>query len=116
MPSAKQGSRHLRVRVSGRLVAVGGSEPVGVAFGTEAGVSATVMTDGNGPSAEADDLDVVGVACLFAVVVVIASMDRLDRAGGHRVAGLHVRRVEHRAVPSGGRVGLSMEAPVRRSG
>ena len=76
---------------------MGGSQSVGVAFGKEAGVSATVVTDGNGPSAEVDDLDPGGMARLFAFVVVIASMDRVDSAGGHLVAGLHVCRVEHRA-------------------
>lgn len=113
MPSANQSSRHPwwegGAPVPGRLVAVGGSQPVGVAFGKEAGVSATVVTDGNGPSAEVDDLDPVGVASLFAFVVVIASMHRVNSAGGHRVAGLHVCRVEHRAGLSRGRVGLFME-------
>jgi hypothetical protein len=42
-------------------------------------------------------------------VVVIASMDGVDGADGHLVAGLHVCRVGHRAGLSGGRVGPSME-------
>jgi hypothetical protein len=74
------------------------------------------MTDGNGPSAEVDDLDLVGVACLFVSVDVIASMDRVDSAGGHRIIGLLVGRVEHRASPFW-RSCLSIHGTaVRRSG
>jgi len=90
-------------------VAVGGSQAVGLACWEEAGVSATVVTDGNGSSAEVNDLDSVRVARLFALVVVVASMDRVDSAGGHMVAGLRVCRFGHQPVLSGGRVGLSME-------
>jgi hypothetical protein len=44
-----------------------------------------------------DHLDQVGVAGLLAFVVVVASMDGVDSAGGHRVIGLLGCRVEHRS-------------------
>jgi hypothetical protein len=75
---------------------MGGSQLVGVAFGKEARVSATVVAHRDGTSAKVDDLDQVRVAGLFTAVVVVASMDRVDSAGGNRVIGLLVCRVEHR--------------------
>lgn len=113
MPLAKEGSR-TRVRevghlVQGRLVAVGVSQLVGVAFGHEAGVPAAVVADGHGTPSEVHDLYPVGLAWLFAFVVVIASMDRVDGAGGHLVVGLHVCRVEHGGWPFWDRVGLTVE-------
>jgi hypothetical protein len=48
------------------------------------------VADRDGSSAEVDDLDAVRVAGLFSVVVVVvASMGRVDGAGGHRI-GLSV--------------------------
>jgi hypothetical protein len=43
------------------------------------------VADRDGSSAEVDDLDAVRVAGLFSVVVVVASMGRVDGAGGHRI-------------------------------
>ena len=56
---------------------------------------ATVVADRDGSSAKVDDLDEVRMAGLFTSVVVVASMDRVDSAGGHRI-GLIVCRVKHR--------------------
>ena len=44
------------------------------------------MADRDGSSAKVDDLDEVRMAGLFTSVVVVASMDRVDSAGGHRLA------------------------------
>jgi len=79
-------------------LAVGRSQPVGVALGKEARVSATVVTDRDGSSAEVDDLDQVRMAGLFTVVLVVTSMDRVDSAGGHRIELLGCR-VNHRVRP-----------------
>ena len=76
---------------------MGGSQPVGVALGKEAGVSATVMAYCDGSSAEVDDLDQVGMAGLLTFVVVVTSMGRVDGAAGNRVIGVLVCRVEHQA-------------------
>jgi hypothetical protein len=78
---------------------VGGSQPVGVTRGKEARVSATVVADRDGLSAKVDDLDQVRSAGLFASVVVVASMNRVDSAGCHRIIGLLVCRVEHWPSP-----------------
>ena len=61
------------------------------------------MTDRDGSSAKVDDLDEVRMADLLPSVVMVASMDRVDSAGGHRIA-LIVCRVKHRVRPSGGGV------------
>jgi hypothetical protein len=95
---------------------VGGSQPVSGVFGKEARVSATVVTNGDGPAAEVDDLDPVRVACLFTFVVVVASMDRVDSAGGHRVVRLLVCRVYHRAGLSGKSCTSVHRTPARSSG
>ena len=67
-----------------------------------------IVADRDGSSAQVDDLDEVRMAGLFTSVVVVASMGRIDRAGGHRI-GLIVCRVEHRVRPSGGGVSASIE-------
>ena len=64
---------------------------------------ATVVADRDGSSAKVDDLDEVRMADLLPSVVMVASMDRVDSAGGHRIA-LIVCRVKHRVRPSGGGV------------
>jgi len=74
------------------------SQLVGVAFGDEPGVLTTVVAHRNGAWTEVDDLDQVRVAGVRTLVVVVAPMDRVDSAGGNRVTGLLVRRVEHRAT------------------
>jgi hypothetical protein len=85
--------------VRGGLVAVGVGQPVGLSAGEEPRVLLTVVADRNGLPAEVDDLDPVRVTGLFAdLVVVVASVNRIHRGGGHRVTGLLVRRVEHRAA------------------
>jgi hypothetical protein len=84
-------------------VTVGASQPVGVALGEEAGVKVAVVADRDGPSAEVDDLDQVGVAGVLTVVVVVASVDRVHGAGGHWVNRLLLCRVEHRPHPFAGR-------------
>jgi len=50
----------------------------------------------DGPAAKVDDLDQVRMTGLLTVVEVVASMDRVDRAGGHRILGSVVHGVEHR--------------------
>jgi hypothetical protein len=92
-----------------RFLAVGHGQSVGVALGKEAGVSVTVVADRDGSSAEVDDLDEVGMAGLVIWVVVVASMDRVDSAGGHLLIGPRACRVSHRTSPSGGRVPASIE-------
>jgi hypothetical protein len=82
---------------------MGGSQLVGVAFGKEARVPATVMADRNGPSAKVDDLDQMGMAGLLTFVDVVPSMDRVHSAGGNGFIGLLVCRVEHQARLCGGR-------------
>jgi hypothetical protein len=88
---------------------VGGSKPVGVPLGKEAGVAATVVADDDGTAAKVDDLDQVRMAGIFTRVVVVASMDRVDSAGGHLLIGPRACRVSHRTSPSGGRVPASIE-------
>jgi hypothetical protein len=82
---------------------VGGSQSVGIGLGKEARVPAAVVAHRDGAPTEVDDLDQVGVTGLPTVVVVVAAMDRIDRAGSNRVVGLLVRRVEHGARLCGGR-------------
>lgn len=64
---------------------MGGSQSVGVALGKEARVPTTVVADRDRSSAEVDDLDEVRMAGLVTVVVVVASMGRVDGAGGHPI-------------------------------
>jgi hypothetical protein len=63
---------------------VGLGQTVGIALCEEPGVSPTVVADGDGTTAEMDDLDPVGLADQAAFVVVVASMSRVDRGGGHQ--------------------------------
>ena len=64
---------------------MGGSQSVGVALGNETRVPTAVVADRDGSSAEVDDLDEVRMAGLVTVVVVVASMGRVDGAGGHPI-------------------------------
>jgi hypothetical protein len=96
-----------------RFLAVGHGQSVGVALGKEAGVSATVVADRDGSSAEVDHLDEVGMAGLVIWVVVVASMDRVDGAGGHRRARV-VCRARHRVLPCGGGVSGSRRSRMPR--
>jgi hypothetical protein len=57
---------------------------------------ATVVTHRDGLAAKVDNLDQVRMAGLFTMVEVVASMDRVDGAGGHRILGSVVHGVEHR--------------------
>jgi hypothetical protein len=73
------------VPVLDRLVAVSQGQQLGVALGKEAGVSATVVADRDGSSAQVDDLDEVRTAGFFTGVVMVAAMNCIDGAGGNRI-------------------------------
>ncbi len=67
-----------------RLLAVGDGQSVGVSLGEETRVSAAVVADREGSSAEVDDLDEVRMTDVFTGVVVVASMRSVHSAGRHR--------------------------------
>ncbi len=73
------------------------------------------MAHRDGLAAKVDDLDQVRMAGPFTLVIVVASMDRGDSTGGHRILGLHVHGVEHRPSPSGGRCLFIHRTAVRRA-